>query len=99
MLVMLFQKYDPYVPYVDKVILSLKDGGIIEQMFDRVLPYRGMKEHAHFEEDKIVTQHIILPIIFLLVGNCLGLLSFIVEVITSCKGIFLTSMFMCTRAY
>ncbi len=83
---MLFQKYDPYVPYVDKIMLSLKDGGIIEEMFDHVLPYRGMREQVQLEEDKIVFQHILLPIIFLLVGNCLGIFSFFAEKIWCCTG-------------
>ncbi len=76
---MLFQKYDPYVPYVDKVVSSLKDGGIVEQMFTRVLPYRDMKDHVKFVEEKIIVQHVLLPIIFLLVGNFLGLVTLIGE--------------------
>ncbi len=76
---MLFQKYDPYLPYVDKVMIWLKDSGIVEQMFNQVLPHKGMKEHVQLEEKKIIIQHILLPIIFLCVGSCLSLISFIVE--------------------
>ncbi len=82
--VMLFQKYDPYLSYVDKVMIWLKDGGIIEKIYNQVLPDRDKKEHWQFEEEKIIIQHILLPILFLSVGSCLALISFLVEVLRCC---------------
>ncbi len=82
---MLFQEHNPYVPYVDEVVIWLKDSGIVDKMFRQVLPYRDMKEHVKFEEEKIIAQHILLPIIFLLVGSFLGLVALAGEILRNWK--------------
>ncbi len=70
---MFFQKYDPRVTYFDKLIFLMKDTGIYDYLLRRQLPYMGMKEYEHYEEEKLVIEHYYIPIGVLLFGLSLGM--------------------------
>ncbi len=79
---MFFQKYDPRARYFDDMINQMKDAGITNHLLSRALPYRDMRTSIDFKEEKLILQHLLIPLV---VFGCSLLAGSIMFTLEMCK--------------
>ncbi len=75
----MFQKFDPRAAYFDPVIDMLKDAGLINHFFNKLMPPKNMRETMSSEEEPLVLDHFYLPVIVWSCGLALGIIFHILE--------------------
>ncbi len=76
---MFFRRYDRRARYFDHVIDWLKDTGLIDYYHKRYLLFENIKEQAAVDEEKLVLEHFLLPMVFGATGLTVGAVILAVE--------------------
>ncbi len=75
----MFQKFDPRAAYFDPVLDMLKDAGLINHFFNKLMPPKNMRETISSAEEPLVLDHFYLPVIVCSCGLALGIVFHILE--------------------
>ncbi len=76
-----FRKFDPRAAYFDSPIIHLVDAGVIQRYFDKLTPFRDIKEQVDVDSDetKLILEHFFLAFLFCIVGLLCAMIVLISE--------------------